>query len=397
MSDAFSFQVLRRFPDVEADNLVAVDATDRLVLAEAGAAVQAAPAGRVVVVGDRYGAMTLGAMALHGAEDVRVHQDPITGEQALADNAIRAELNAIRAEGNATRAGLTSGYRQLPLAAELFTGATVVLGQLPKSLDALREITQLAAAHADPDVTMFLGGRVKHMTHAMNDVLSDSFADLRASLAQQKSRVLVASGPRPAAEPGATAYPLRAQHPDLDLWVCAHGAAFAGTKLDIGTRFLLEFVDRMHPAASTAVDLGCGTGVIAATLARARPQLSVLATDESAGAVSSALATMAANGLTERVQVLRDDAMSSRPDASVDLIVCNPPFHLGTSVHAGAALRLFEAAGRVLRPEGQLWTVFNSHLPYRSQLSRAVGPTRVIGRNAKFTVAVSTKPPLHLA
>jgi 16S rRNA (guanine1207-N2)-methyltransferase len=100
MSSAFDFQVLQRFPDVEADNLVAVDATDRLVLAGAGAAVQAARAGRVVVVGDRYGAMTLGAIALHGAQDVRVHQDPITGEQALAHNA--------------TRVGLTNGYRQLP-------------------------------------------------------------------------------------------------------------------------------------------------------------------------------------------------------------------------------------------------------------------------------------------
>ena len=377
MSNASFFQDLRRFPEVEADNLVAIEATDRLVLAEAGAAVQAAGGGRVVVVGDRYGAMTLGSIALHGAEDVRVHQDPITGEQALAHNAIRA--------------GLTNGFRQLPLTQELFAGATVVLGQLPKNLDALREIAQLAAAHADADVKAFLGGRVKHMTHAMNDVLNDSFAEVRASLAQQKSRVLVASGPRPAVELGATSYPLRQHHLDLDLWVCAHGTAFAGTKLDIGTRFLLDFLDRMHPAASTAVDLGCGTGVIAAALARARPKLSVLATDQSAGAVSSALATMAANGLTERVQVLRDDAMSSLPDASVDLIVCNPPFHLGTSVHTGAALKLFEAAGRVLRPRGQLWTVFNSSLPYRSQLNRAVGPTRVIGRNAKFTVTISTR------
>ena len=89
MSNAFDFQVLRRFPDLEADNLVAVDATDRLVLAAAGAEIRAAASDRVVVVGDRYGAMTLGAMALHGAEDVRVHQDPITGEQALAGNASR--------------------------------------------------------------------------------------------------------------------------------------------------------------------------------------------------------------------------------------------------------------------------------------------------------------------
>ena len=184
---------------------------------------------------------------------------------------------------------------------------------------------------------------------------------------------------------------MRAHHADLDLWVCAYGAVFAGTKLDLGTRLLLESVDRMHPAARAAVDLGCGTGVIAAVLARARPKLSVLATDQSSSAVSSALATMAANGLTERVRVLRDDAMSSLPDASVDLIVCNPPFHVGTSVDVGTAQRLFEAAGRVLRPGGQLWTVFNSHLGYRRQLNRAVGPTRVVGRNAKFTVTVSTR------
>lgn len=384
MSNAFTFESLRRFPDLEADNLVAVDASDRLVLNEAAAAIEAAPAGRVVVVGDRFGAMTLGAMALHGAVDVRVHQDPLTGEQALAENARRAASGA-------TQAGLADGFRHLSLAPELFTGATVVVGQLPKSLDALREIAQLAAAHADAGVRVFLGGRVKHMTHAMNDVLADSFTDVRASLAQQKSRVLVAGGPRPAGEATVTAYPRRQHHLDLDLWVCAHGAAFAGTKVDIGTRFLLEFIDSMHPGAHSAVDLGCGTGILATTLARARPRLSVVATDESAAATSSALATAAANGLTGRIQVLRDDAMSTMPDASVDLIVSNPPFHLGTSVHSGASVKLFQAAGRVLKPEGQLWTVFNSHLPYRSQLTRAIGPTRVVGRNAKFTVTVSTR------
>jgi 16S rRNA (guanine1207-N2)-methyltransferase len=274
---------------------------------------------------------------------------------------------------------------------ELFTGATVVIGQLPKDLDALREIAQLASAHADAGVKVFLGGRVKHMTHAMNDVLGDSFADVRASLGQQKSRVLLASGPLPPGAPGRTAYPLRRHQPDLDLWVCAHGAAFAGARLDIGTRALLEFLERMHPAARSAVDLGCGTGIIAAALARTRPGLHVLATDQSAAAVSSAAATMAANGLADRVRVVRDDAMSSLPDASVDLIACNPPFHLGTSVHASAALRLFEAAGRVLAPGGELWTVFNSHLAYGRSLNAMVGPTSVVGRSTKFTVTVSRR------
>jgi 16S rRNA (guanine1207-N2)-methyltransferase len=389
---AFSFEVLRRFPDLEADNLMAVDATDRLVLDEAGPALRSAAPGQVVVLGDRYGAMTLGAMALYGARGVRVHQDALTGEQALTLNAARAE--------DAMGAGRFDGFRQLPLSPELFHGATIVIGQLPKSLEALRELTQLAAAHADPGVKLLIGGRLKHMTPAMNEVLAESFTDVWASLARQKSRVLTASGPRPEVvggplADGPTAYPLRAHHVDLDLWVCAHGAAFAGTKIDIGTRFLLGFLNRIDPGARTGVDLGCGTGVIATVLARTRPLLSILATDESAAAVSSALATVAANGLSAHVTVLRDDAMSTLADASMDLVVCNPPFHLGTSVHTGASDKLFHAAGRVLKPGGQMWTVFNSHLGYRGQLTRAVGPTAVIGRNAKFTVTASSRSAQH--
>jgi 16S rRNA (guanine1207-N2)-methyltransferase len=68
------------------------------------------------------------------------------------------------------------------------------------------------------------------------------------------------------------------------------------------------------------------------------------------------------------------------------LILLNPPFHLGATVHAGAALRMFEAAARVLVEGGELWTVYNNHLGYLPVLERLVGPGQVQGRNAKFTV-----------
>ena len=79
---AFSFEALRRYPDVEAANLFASDASDRLILDEAAAALGAAPAGGVAVIGDRYGALTLGAAALHGATAIRTHQDALIGERA---------------------------------------------------------------------------------------------------------------------------------------------------------------------------------------------------------------------------------------------------------------------------------------------------------------------------
>ncbi|MGA1836810.1 methyltransferase [Herbiconiux sp. 11R-BC] len=375
----FSFDALRRFPDVEAENLFAVDASDRLILDEADAALEqtAGDPGRVVVIGDNYGALTLASAAVLGLHGIRVHQDALSSELALAANAKRV-----------SDIDLTGRYRILPLGRELLEGATVVLLQLPRSLAALDDIARTVAAYADPAVVVYAGGRVKHMTPAMNEVLSASFTEVTATLARQKSRVLVARGARP--EVGAPLHH-REFHVDLRLWVCASGGAFAGTKIDIGTRLLLDHLPEMRPDARNAVDLGCGTGVLAAALAEARPALSVIATDQSAAAVASAQETMAANGLADRVEVVRADALSGFDDASTELIVLNPPFHIGSTVHAGIALKLFEAAGRVLAPGGELWTVFNSHLSYRAALHRAVGETRQIDRNAKFTVMVSTK------
>ena len=107
--------------------------------------------------------------------------------------------------------------------------------------------------------------------------------------------------------------------------------------------------------------------------------------------MASATATAAVNGLADRIRVLRDDAAASVPDGSVDLVVCNPPFHLGAAVVTTAADRLFESAGRILRPGGELWTVYNSALRHKPTLTRLVGPTHVVDRTPKFTVTVSTR------
>lgn len=369
--------MLRREPDVETPDLVAVDATDRLLLDLAGDLIARCRPGEVAVVDDNYGALTLGAVALHGARDVRVAQDLLVGERALARNAERTALSGT--------------YRSVPLGSELASGARVVLVQAPKALDALREIAEVVAASAAPDVTVLVGGRVKHMTHAMNDVLRDSFTEVSASLARQKSRVLVARRPQPAP----SSFPRCQEHPDVGLTVCAHGAAFAGTKIDIGTRSLLACLDRMAAddggGTRTALDLGAGSGVLAAALARRWSGLSVVAVDQSAAAAASTLATAGANGLADRIRVIRDDAASSLADGSVDLVVCNPPFHVGAAVVTTAADRLFAAAGRVLRPGGELWTVYNSALRYKPTLRRLVGPTSVASQTPKFTVTVSTR------
>jgi len=362
---------LRRWPDLEAPNLFAVDASDRLILDEASDAVAAAPAGTVVVINDHYGALAIGAAANLGATGVRVFQDALVGEAALAANA----------------RGITTELRSLPLGRELLLGATVVLLQVPRSLAELDEMAGEIARWADPSVVVFAGGRIKHLSLTMNGVLTKHFGRLDVSLARQKSRVLIAREPLA----GDSEFPVREYNNELGLWVCAHGAVFAGARLDLGTRLLVSVLDGARADAATAIDLGSGTGILAASLARSRPALSVIATDQSAAAVASSLATMQANDLAARVSVVRDDGLRSQPDASADLIVLNPPFHVGATVHTGLADRMFRDAARVLRPGGELWTVYNSHLAYRPTLESVIGSTREVVRNTKFTVTSSRR------
>ncbi|WP_411373468.1 class I SAM-dependent methyltransferase [Arthrobacter sp. MPF02] len=376
------FRVLRRRPDVEAPNLQAWDATDRLLLDTAAGMV---PSGSTVaVIGDRYGALTLGALEALGPAAVRVHQDLITGERALRLN---ADLWVAR-DGNDGGAARVPAFEQLPLGRGLLAGADVILLQLPKTLAELEEIAAAIARHAPERITVLAGGRMKHMSLGMNAVLERYFQSVQPQLARQKSRIILATGPR--VSPGPDRFPVIEHLAELDLEVAAHGAVFAGPRLDIGTRYLLTFLPAMK-AARHAIDLGCGTGILAAMYARRSPGSSVTATDQSAAAVASAAATARLNGLDARITVLQDDALSTAETGSADLVLLNPPFHVGAGVHAGAGLKMIEAARRVLAPAGELWTVFNSHLPYLPALQRQVGPTAVEGQNPKFLVTRSIK------
>lgn len=363
------FGALSRHPDFDAAELEAFDATDRLLLETAADAIAALGEDELVVIGDRHGALTLGARAVLGASRVRVFQDPLLGERALAANAERAGID---------------GFTSLPLDRSLLAGARVVLLQLPRSLDALDEIARAIAAEADPDVQVFAGGRVKHMTLAMNEVLGRSFARVTAGLARRKSRVLHATGPRAVA----ARFPVWGDDPDLDFRVAAFGATFGGATLDHGTRLLLAAHGTTDAiaAADRIVDLGCGNGVIATAAARVNPNAEVIATDQSVAAVAATRLTAEAAGVSSRVRVCRADATEAVPDGWADLILLNPPFHSGATVHAEVARRLIRSCARALAPGGELRIVHNAHLAYRSLVERVIGPAEQVARTRTFIV-----------
>ncbi|MBP1326911.1 16S rRNA (guanine1207-N2)-methyltransferase [Leucobacter exalbidus] len=368
---------LSRDPDFDAEELRAFDAADVLLLDQAGEAIQAASPGELAIIGDRHGALTLGAAQLYGASQIRTHQDPVLGERALAENA--------------QRAGLTEHYSSQPLNSELLSGARVVLIQLPRGLEALTEIVWAIAAFAHPEVRVFAGGREKHMSRRMNEVLAERLDNVTAGLGWRKSRVLSAVGVRElgtdAAGLAAAPFPKWGSDPALEFQVAAFGQTFGGPTLDHGSRLLLETL-RAHPPHRTqhVVDLGCGNGVLAVSAVRSWPHASVIATDQSAAAVAATELTAAAAGVADRVNPHRGDALEAVADGWANLILLNPPFHTGATVHAGVAHRLIRQCTRALAAGGELRVVFNSHLRYRPLIERAVGPTRELARDRTFTV-----------
>jgi 16S rRNA (guanine1207-N2)-methyltransferase len=339
----------------------------------------------VSVLGDAYGAITLGMLGTFASRAgtteppvVRVHQDARAGELALDNNSAQTDV---------------AGYSRHELGSELVAGAQLVLVRIPRSLDQLDEWASLIAANASEEVVVLAGGRDKYLTPSMNEVLSRYFDEVITGRGSHKSRVISARQPQQAiAQSALGEWPRHTSDPDFGLEIRAHGGVFAGGSVDIGTRALLEVLDRVPGTQNQRIlDFGCGTGLLAVQAALLRPTAHVVATDQSSAAVRSARATVEANRVGDRVTVVRDDGLSRQPDDSADLILFNPPFHSGAAVHADTSLRLFAEAGRVLKPGGELWVVANRHLSYRPALRRLVGSTRVISQNPKFTVTASVK------
>jgi 16S rRNA (guanine1207-N2)-methyltransferase len=114
-----------------------------------------------------------------------------------------------------------------------------------------------------------------------------------------------------------------------ELEVRAFGEAFAGARLDIGTRALLAALDaaprsRRRQQRGPWIDLACGTGIVGAWLARRHPSAYVYASDQSAAAVASAQATAAATAWAIACTSPAPTGWRSAPDASASFIALNP-------------------------------------------------------------------------
>jgi 16S rRNA (guanine1207-N2)-methyltransferase len=147
---------------------------------------------------------------------------------------------------------------------------------------------------------------------------------------------------------------VRLDLPDLSLVLRADRGVFSGTRVDPGTKVLLGTAPA-PPAAGDLLDLGCGYGPIALTLATRSPGATVWAVDVNDRAVALAAANASDAGLAN-VRAVRPEAVPD--DVRFAAIWSNPPVRVGKA----AMHELLTTWLARLAPGGAATLVVQKHL-----------------------------------
>ncbi|WP_034385055.1 class I SAM-dependent methyltransferase [Deinococcus sp. YIM 77859] len=165
---------------------------------------------------------------------------------------------------------------------------------------------------------------------------------------------------------------------------------FSAARPDRATALLLETLNDLELSGQRVLDLGCGTGLIGAWAALRGAQATLV--DGDLQSVRSAEATLRANHLLG--EVLHSDVDAALGERTFDMILTNPPFHVGRGVVLDVAREFIAAAERRLKPGGTLYLVANEPLPYEPPL-RALGELRELRREGGFKVLSATRAGGH--
>ncbi len=371
LTSPFAELDLIRQPDQANDPLQAFDAADEYLLAHLASQAPAADC-RVLVLNDSFGAL---AASLVGHVAVTSSGDSHLGHLALQKNLVRNG----------------KPFDAVPFvpASEAWQGAfDRVLVRVPKTLALLEEQLIRLQGHLAPGAQVIAGAMIKHLPRAAGDLMEKYIGPVQASLAQKKARLLTATvTERPAAR---SPYPSRYRLDTPPLELVNHANVFCREGLDIGTRAFLPHLPRDLGQARVA-DLGCGNGVLAIASALANPDAHYTLVDESYMAVQSAQENWRAALGDRDVEIHPADGLAGQEKQSLDVVLCNPPFHQQQVVGDFLAWRMFQQAREALVVGGALYIVGNRHLGYHSKLGRLFRGVEQVAATPKFVILKARK------
>lgn len=162
--------------------------------------------------------------------------------------------------------------------------------------------------------------------------------------------------------------------------VRALAGCYAAGKLDPGTsQLLMALEDADVPwSGATVLDVGCGWGPLARHAADRGAQVD--AVDDDLAAVRSC----AVNVPEARVHHADATGTFLGSDATFDVVLVNPPFHVGRSVRTEVGRELLRTAAHRTAASGELWWVANRELAY--ERDELLSGARLVRDQAGFRV-----------
>jgi 16S rRNA G1207 methylase RsmC len=363
---------LKRYPHRQNEVLQAWDAADELIIEHLNASwgEQLRPQSRILILGDGFGA--LGCTLTQDSElNLSV--------TSYTDSFVAAEAARRNSHGNIQAVSSLSEIEGL---------YDIVLLKIPKSIAFLEDLLATVSRHLKPGGTLVCGVMVKYQTPAVFERIAHFIGPTRTSLAQKKARLIFSELTKPAA---ASPFPTQVPIEGFEHAFTHHSNLFSREKLDIGTRLFLDHLPSGH--FETILDLGCANGVLGIAAKKKFPGAKILFSDDSRMALLSAQESFRRYfpHATQEAEFIWTNCFENQPPESVDLILCNPPFHQGTTVGDFIARQMFRDAYKALKKGGRLRVIGNGHLHYPKTLERIFGASQVIARSPKFTVVEAQK------
>lgn len=358
---------LLRLPRRKNELLRAWDAADEYLLEYLSANKVLTDRITILILNDQFGAL---ALALNTFKPTAI-SDSFLSQQSTRQNFV---LNGFSEDNVCLKNSLDWPTQKVDL----------VLIKVPKTLALLEDQLIRLQGLLTEKTKVIAAGMIKAMPSSTWTLLEQYLGPTEPSLAKKKARLIFISfdGQN---RSKSTPYPVYYQLENTHYLVCNHANVFSRESLDIGTRFLLKHLPK-NIKFKDIVDLGCGNGVVGLMLASSHISASLYFIDESYMAIASAEETFHHAFANRQAQFLVTDGLSSFETESVDLIVCNPPFHQQNTLGNQIAISMFKQSQRALRVGGELWVIGNRHLAYHKNLKILFKECNEIASNAKFVI-----------
>ena len=174
----------------------------------------------------------------------------------------------------------------------------------------------------------------------------------------------------------------------VPLSLCSRPGVFSWEHLDEATAVLADVMDVR--SGDTVLDLGCGTGALGIRAAQLSGTGHVALVDVDLDAIRCVERSIANAGLRTCTAISSDVAAAVR-DQQFDLVVTNPPFHVGKATALDVPAQFILDAWHVLRHGGRLNLVANRTLPYERLVHEQFGNLAMPYDGPRFKVLTATK------